>query len=372
MNRNNYFMIYNNGWSVFPSPWSEEWRKKYKVLSLVKFLLRGYLLGGGSAGDGLIRADTFVGLLSVEVVFHEFSSSDKVQPFIHIASAMLYRKFQRSINTLTTVSQYYTSYAKLLKNVTNETLVSTYAFNALYVLHNKRLSSTSWGMAITLPTWTMVPRAVILWRHRTMTSANSVRATCSRTSWRCGRLWRLSCGRCTRCRTLTFRIIPPALLWEHQVVLVLLLSRTEGQREFPGLCLHEQSELLQEHQRITPTYYYFPCRSWFVETNSFSSKGLFVQDHFLVLLQIGDSRGSFDSSTICDKSLSGKNSRKISKGLSVLQWMFSEKFVVSLFNFIGNFVPHYMITFYYNLWRSREVQVKFTRSLQREVWWSFL
>jgi hypothetical protein len=63
--------------------------------------------------------------------------SQKVIPFIESSRILLYRKFQRSVNSLNIIADYYEFYAKNLNNSINDTLVKKYGYNALYLADNQ-------------------------------------------------------------------------------------------------------------------------------------------------------------------------------------------------------------------------------------------
>lgn len=67
----------------------------------------------------------------------EDMESQKVIPFIDASKLLLYRKFQRSINSLNIIADYYKFYAQHLNNSINDTLIQKYGYNALYLADNQ-------------------------------------------------------------------------------------------------------------------------------------------------------------------------------------------------------------------------------------------
>ncbi len=63
--------------------------------------------------------------------------SQKVIPFIEASRLLLYRKFQRSVNSLNIIADYYQFYAQNLNNSINDTFVKKYGYNALYLADNQ-------------------------------------------------------------------------------------------------------------------------------------------------------------------------------------------------------------------------------------------
>jgi hypothetical protein len=64
---------------------------------------------------------------------------DKTQPYIDTTRVILFKKFQRSINAVQMISEYYEFYSKELRGSINETFIKKFTYNVLYVGDNKQI-----------------------------------------------------------------------------------------------------------------------------------------------------------------------------------------------------------------------------------------